>query len=400
MAKFTASVNLNLRLPGGFEAIGVAGTTHRIPDSLVEEFTRDQVPLIPGGVTWITQDETSSLVQGSLPIHGIASTYHSASGLTVGQVLQALTTSTFGFAANPAAGVTVTEIDGSPSSAGVTQLVFPNGAVAISSATATVKGVLPDSGGMETVNAIGSAVSTQSINIALGNVVTATLTSNCVFSFTGATNGKGCAFTIKLTQDSTGSRTVTWPNTVTWPGGIAPSLSTAAAAKDTFVFNTTDGGTTWDGFAAGAGTVNGVAIGGTPATGSIIQATSSTSSAWTPNRSTILAVIDPGAAITSGIKGDVQVDFACVIDSVTLLADQSGSIVIDVWKDTYANYPPTIADTITASAKPTLSSAAKSTDSTLTGWTTSIAAGDILRFNVDSATTVQRVTIAIKVHRV
>ena len=32
----------------------------------------------------------------------------------------------------------------------------------------------------------------------------------------------------------------------------------------------------------------------------------------------------------------------------------SGSIVIDVWKDTYANFPPIVADTITASAKPTL----------------------------------------------
>ena len=66
MAKFTAGVDLNLRLPGGFEAIGVAGTTHRIPDSLVEEFSRDQVPIIPGGVTWITQDDASSIP--SLPI--------------------------------------------------------------------------------------------------------------------------------------------------------------------------------------------------------------------------------------------------------------------------------------------------------------------------------------------
>src|SRR6266478_2257713 len=84
-------------------------------------------------------------------------------------------------------------------------------------------------------------------------------------------------------------------------------------------------------------------------------------------------VIDGGGlAITTGIKGDLQIPFACTITSWTLLADQSGSIVIDLWKDTYANYPPTIADTITASAKPTLSSATKNTSSTLTGWTTSV----------------------------
>jgi hypothetical protein len=51
VAKFTASVDLNIRLPSGEEAIGVAGTTHRISDAIVEEFTRDIVPRIPGGVT-------------------------------------------------------------------------------------------------------------------------------------------------------------------------------------------------------------------------------------------------------------------------------------------------------------------------------------------------------------
>lgn len=36
-------------------------------------------------------------------------------------------------------------------------------------------------------------------------------------------------------------------------------------------------------------------------------------------------------------------------------------------------------------------------DSTLTGWTTSISAGDILGFNVDSATTVTLLTLSLEV---
>lgn len=113
---------------------------------------------------------------------------------------------------------------------------------------------------------------------------------------------------------------------------------------------------------------------------------------------TITFIIDGGGAtITTGIKGDLEIPFACTINRVTVLADQSGSIVVDIWKDTYANYPPTVADTITASAKPTLSSAAKSQDATLTGWTTAITAGDTLRYNVDSITTCQRVVISLKV---
>lgn len=106
-----------------------------------------------------------------------------------------------------------------------------------------------------------------------------------------------------------------------------------------------------------------------------------------------------GDVITTGIKGDIEVPIACTINQVTLVADQTGSIVIDIWKDTYANFPPTVADTITASAKPTISSAVKSQDSTLTGWTTSIAAGSVLRFNVDSVSTLTRVTLSLKVTR-
>jgi hypothetical protein len=56
-----------------------------------------------------------------------------------------------------------------------------------------------------------------------------------------------------------------------------------------------------------------------------------------------------------------------------------------------------VADTITGTEKPLLSSATKNQDLTLSTWTTSITAGDTLRFNVDSATTVTRVTLSIKV---
>lgn len=112
--------------------------------------------------------------------------------------------------------------------------------------------------------------------------------------------------------------------------------------------------------------------------------------------------IDAGAStITTGTKGFAVVPITGTIVQATLLSTDasvtSGSIVIDVWKDSYANYPPTVADTITASAKPTISSGIKSQDSTLTGWTTSVTAGDILGFNVDSVTSLKRVTLTLKI---
>lgn len=103
-----------------------------------------------------------------------------------------------------------------------------------------------------------------------------------------------------------------------------------------------------------------------------------------------------GAALTTGIKLDVPFpNFPCTITGWELVADQSGSIVLDLWKDTYANFPPTVADTITASAKPTLASATKNKDAVLTGWNRTINKGDCLRVNIDSVSTVTRVTMAL-----
>lgn len=106
-----------------------------------------------------------------------------------------------------------------------------------------------------------------------------------------------------------------------------------------------------------------------------------------------------GSALSTGVQGDISIPFDCTITGVKLLADQSGSIVVDLWKDVYANYPPTVADTICASAKPTLSSATKYNDTTLTGWTTSVSAGDVIRYNIDSVSTITRILISLTVTR-
>jgi len=112
-------------------------------------------------------------------------------------------------------------------------------------------------------------------------------------------------------------------------------------------------------------------------------------------------VVDGGeTTIAAGQKGHLRLpNWAGTIVSVALLADQSGSIVVDIWKDTITNFPPTDADSITASAPPTISSAQHSLDATLTGWTKTFVAGDILAFNVDSCTTIQRVTVVLFVTR-
>ena len=112
-----------------------------------------------------------------------------------------------------------------------------------------------------------------------------------------------------------------------------------------------------------------------------------------------------GSVLTAKIYGYIEVPYSCTIKRSTLLADASGSVVVDLYKCTYANFDgsathPVVGDKITASAPPTLSSAVKAQDSTLTGWTTTMTAGDILEFIITgSPATCKRVTISLQVQR-
>jgi len=96
-----------------------------------------------------------------------------------------------------------------------------------------------------------------------------------------------------------------------------------------------------------------------------------------------------GATLTVDKKVDIVAKCAMTITGWTLLADQSGSVAIGVWKDTYANFPPVIADVLVT---PAITTAVKAQASSLN---LAVAAGDILRFNINSATTIQRVTLAL-----
>jgi len=120
------------------------------------------------------------------------------------------------------------------------------------------------------------------------------------------------------------------------------------------------------------------------------------SASYTPiSRSFGLTINGAGSAITTGSKADVIIPYNMNISSWTLVSDQSGSIVIDVWKSNYNNFPPTSSNSIAGNQKPTIISNTKSQNTNLTNWTSSISAGDIIRFNVDSSSTITRVTLTI-----
>jgi hypothetical protein len=106
-------------------------------------------------------------------------------------------------------------------------------------------------GGREDLSTVAAAGTTETLNLADGNVHDVTLDDDCTFTFSGTVASVACGFTLVLRQDATGSRLVTWPASVDWPGGSAPTLSTGANDVDVFTFLTIDNGTTWFGFVAG-----------------------------------------------------------------------------------------------------------------------------------------------------
>jgi hypothetical protein len=97
-----------------------------------------------------------------------------------------------------------------------------------------------------------------------------------------------------------------------------------------------------------------------------------------------------GVAITSGIKADIHIPFNCKLTQATLLADQSGAIAVDVWIDSYENFPPTDADSQTT---PTIAASGIKFQSDPLD--IDIAANSTVRFNVDSCDTITRCLVAL-----
>lgn len=99
----------------------------------------------------------------------------------------------------------------------------------------------------EKVSNLGSTGVSTTINLADGNVFTATLTGNCTFTFnTGVATG-AASFTLILTNDGTAGRSIVWPASVKWPNNVTPVRTTTANATDIWSFFTPNNGTTWYG---------------------------------------------------------------------------------------------------------------------------------------------------------
>ena len=107
-----------------------------------------------------------------------------------------------------------------------------------------------------------------------------------------------------------------------------------------------------------------------------------------------------GSAIAAGLNTYLVVPYDCTIKSWSLIGDAAGSAVVDIYKSTWANFPPVVGGTITGSEKPTLVTQQTNQLLTLTSWTTSISSGEVLYFTIDSAATITKLHLVIQVEKI
>jgi len=93
-----------------------------------------------------------------------------------------------------------------------------------------------------------SDAATITFNLNTSKVHTVTLAGNRTLAVSNPELNK--AFIVRLVQDATGSRTVTWWGGIRWPSASAPTLSTTATAIDSFGFIRTGVGV-YDGYFLG-----------------------------------------------------------------------------------------------------------------------------------------------------
>lgn len=90
---------------------------------------------------------------------------------------------------------------------------------------------------------------TATLDLSLANQHRITMPAgNITIALSNDTNSQ--IFMVAITQDSVGSRTVTWFTTIKWASGVTPTLTTTANKRDIFGFIRTGSGT-YDGFIVG-----------------------------------------------------------------------------------------------------------------------------------------------------
>jgi hypothetical protein len=111
---------------------------------------------------------------------------------------------------------------------------------------------------------------------------------------------------------------------------------------------------------------------------------------------TVNFVLDNGSFdITPGSKGYLNIDVTGTIESWILVSETIGTIVVDIKKTTYPNFPNGFSS-IVGSEFPILINSDKNRNESLSTWDTKINPGDILDFTVLSCSGIQKCSVFLR----
>ena len=91
----------------------------------------------------------------------------------------------------------------------------------------------------------------------------------------------------------------------------------------------------------------------------------------------------------------VQIPRACTLKEVTIVTSGGpGSCTVDILKGTFAGFPS--ATSICGGVPPQITSGSTYDNTALSGWTTSLAANDILAFRLSATTTFAQIAVSLR----
>ena len=121
-------------------------------------------------------------------------------------------------------------------------------ATSYSGSGANLSGVSAGPVGQQAVTANSG---TTSIDLSNGNVIYMTQSSNTTVSFANTEGNTDVVYLIRVKDDNTTERTITWPSGLVWNGGTEPTLVNNAGGNElegqVFKLTTRDNGATWYG---------------------------------------------------------------------------------------------------------------------------------------------------------
>lgn len=106
-----------------------------------------------------------------------------------------------------------------------------------------------------------------------------------------------------------------------------------------------------------------------------------------------------GSVLITGVQPYLTVPYNATITGATMVCAPTGSLTVDIWRTSYALFDggsthPVVADSI-CGGNPLIITTGTKTTSTLANWGTSLNSGDVLAFNISSASSATQATITL-----